>query len=263
MEEYRISIGAFEGPLDLLLHLVRQAEIDICDIFVSEITAQYLSYMDEVGTLDMDKASAFLEMAANLLYIKSRQLLPKPEPEVTEDGVPVESPEEQLIRQLRDYEAFKEAGAVLEEQYIEMSDSFCRLPEDIPLPPQRIEFKDPSLNQLIKAFRDLMDRAERKKSIDRLHRVRPDAFTIRTQLKTIRSKLKGRKEAISFEELLSEEPEKMEIIVTFMALLEMIAHGEILLRQPAPFEPIRIMEKKLLNGDAGYTYMDEEQENAE
>lgn len=263
MEEYRIAIDAFEGPLDLLLHLVRQAEIDICDIFVSEITSQYLKYMDDLGTLDMDKASAFLEMAATLLYIKSRQLLPKPEPETTEDGTPEESPEEQLIRQLRDYEAFKEAGAALEEQYNEMSESFSRLPEDVPLPPQRVEFKDPDLESLYNAFRDVLDRVERKKSINRLHRVRPDTFTIRSQLRTIRQKLRGRKEPLAFEDLLSPEAEKMEIIVTFMALLEMIAHGEILLKQPAPFEPIRIMEKKLLSGDAEYAYMDEEQETEE
>ena len=84
-ETYRVSLERFEGPLDLLLHLIQQAEIDIKDIFVSEITSQYLTYMRELDTLDMDTASEFLTMAATLLYIKSRQLLPRPPKETPEE----------------------------------------------------------------------------------------------------------------------------------------------------------------------------------
>ena len=99
MEEYRVSLSQFEGPLDLLLHLIEKAEVNIEDIFVSEITAQYLAMMDDLSELDMDRASSFLTVAAQLLLIKSRSLLPRP-PVESEDE---EDPETQLIRQLREY----------------------------------------------------------------------------------------------------------------------------------------------------------------
>ena len=108
---YEVHLNRFEGPLDLLLHLIEQAKVDIKDIFISEITAQYLALMDEVEELDMDTASEFLTMAATLVYIKSRSLLPRPPREEAQDE---EDPEEALVRQLREYKAFKEAGAKLE-----------------------------------------------------------------------------------------------------------------------------------------------------
>ena len=95
---YEVNLKEFQGPLDLLLHLIEQAEVDIKDIFISEITAQYLEYMGQIDTLDMDTASEFLTMAATLVYIKSRSLLPKPPKENTEE----EDPADALIRQLRD-----------------------------------------------------------------------------------------------------------------------------------------------------------------
>ena len=134
---YRVHIRQFDGPLDLLLHLIGRAEIDIADIFVSEITQQYLSYMDQLDEVDMDTASDFLAMAATLLYIKSRHLLPRPPREEAEDAQ--EDPEQALIRQLREYKAFKEAGGELQALLQSARDSFTRLPEDVPLPPPRVE----------------------------------------------------------------------------------------------------------------------------
>ena len=103
---YEVNLKEFQGPLDLLLHLIEQAEVDIKDIFISEITAQYLEYMGQIDTLDMDTASEFITMAATLVYIKSRSLLPKPPKENTEE----EDPADALIRQLREYRAAKETG---------------------------------------------------------------------------------------------------------------------------------------------------------
>ncbi|MBQ3132506.1 MAG: segregation/condensation protein A, partial [Clostridia bacterium] len=97
---YEVKLSRFEGPLDLLLHLIEQAEVDIKDIFISEITSQYLEYMNQIEELDMDTASEFLTMAATLVYIKSRSLLPRPPKETTEEE---EDPAEALIRQLREY----------------------------------------------------------------------------------------------------------------------------------------------------------------
>lgn len=105
---YYVSLKQFEGPLDLLLHLITRAKVDIKDIFVSEITEQYLASMGSVDELDMDTASEFLTMAATLLEIKSRALLPRP-PEPTEDGE--ETPEQTLIRRLEEYKLYRRARA--------------------------------------------------------------------------------------------------------------------------------------------------------
>lgn len=249
---YCVQLKQFEGPLDLLLHLIEESELDVKDIFVSEITAQYLSYMNQVDELDMDTASEFLTMAATLLYIKSRQLLPRPpkEDEAEED------PEELLIRQLRDYKAFKEASEKLRDLFDAAKGSFVRLPEDIPLPPKEVALDGTSMDGLFSAFLEMLERKnDRPEHITSQH-VNPDRYTVRSQTAKIRTILQ-RNTAVSFKELFDADANKMEMIVTFMALLEMIAHGEILLRQKTPFAPIRISADKLLLDDETYEYMDE------
>ena len=249
---YCVQLKQFEGPLDLLLHLIEESELDVKDIFVSEITAQYLSYMDQVDELDMDTASEFLTMAATLLYIKSRQLLPRPpkEDEAEED------PEELLIRQLRDYKAFKEASEKLRELFDAAKGSFVRLPEDVPLPPKEVALDGTSMDGLFSAFLDMLERkSDQPEHITSQH-VNPDRYTVRSQTGKIRTILQSNA-AVSFEELFEDDANKMEMIVTFMALLEMIARGEILLRQKTPFAPIRISADKLLLDDETYEYMDE------
>ena len=252
---YTVSLQQFEGPLDLLLHLIEEAEVDVKDIFVSEITAQYLSYMEQLDELDMDTASEFLSMAATLLYIKSRQLLPRPpkEDEAEED------PETLLIRQLRDYKACKEASEQLKSLFESAKDSHVRLPEDIPLPPKEVALDGATMDGLFAAFLEMLARKKDAPEIIRSQHVNPDRYTVRTQTAKIRSVLLE-KHAVSFEELFTKDAERMEIIATFMALLEMIARGEILLKQKAPFAPIRISADKLLLDDDNYEYMDESED---
>ena len=250
---YRVHLAQFDGPLDLLLHLIHEAELDIKDIFVSEITAQYLTYMQQIESLDMDMASEFLAMAATLLYIKSRQLLPRPPKEETEE----EDPETVLIRQLQEYQAFKEASAGLSELRRLARQSYTRLPEDVPLPPQKIELDGVSMDGLYAAFTALLDRLNGEEHAEKTHTVRPDAYSVRNQMRKLRDILTATP-SVRFEELFSGGAERMELIVTFMALLEMLAHGEISVKQKAPFAPIRITAKDLLlEGDEEYEYMDE------
>ena len=252
---YCVQLKQFEGPLDLLLHLIEESEVDVKDIFVSEITSQYLSYMDQVDELDMDTASEFLTMAATLLYIKSRQLLPRPPKEDDAE----EDPEELLIRQLRDYKAFKEASEKLRELFDAAKGSFARLPEDVPLPPKEVALDGTSMDGLFSAFLDMLERkTDRPEHITSQH-VNPDRYTVRSQTGKIRSILQ-KHSAVSFEELFETDTNKMEMIVTFMALLEMIARGEILLRQKSPFAPIRISADRLLLDDETYAYMDESED---
>lgn len=255
---YEVSISQFNGPLDLLLHLIEEAEIDIKDIFVSEITSQYLAYVEHLDGLDMDKVTEFLTMAATLLYIKSRQLLPRPPKEEVEE----EDPELVLIRQLREYKAFKEAADGLRTMFDETQADLTRLPEDVPLPPKNVELEGASMDGLYDAFLALLARAEANKPDEEkksLHNVRPDTYTVRDRIGHIRSKLTER-ETVDFSELFEADVSRMEMIVTFMALLEMINHGEITLRQSAPFAPIRIRAGRLSDDDEAYQYMDETDE---
>ena len=129
---YSVSLKQFDGPLDLLLTLIGKARIDIQDIFVSEITEQYLEYMDGVDELDMDSASEFLQMAATLVEIKSRAMLPKPPRIEDEEGL---SPEEALIRQLTEYKRFKEASAQMQRLETEAKYIITKLSEEFPLLP--------------------------------------------------------------------------------------------------------------------------------
>lgn len=252
MEEYRVSLSQFEGPLDLLLHLIDKAEINIEDIFVSEITAQYLSYMDDLDELDMDRASSFLTVAAQLLLIKSRSLLPRP-PIENEDE---EDPKEALLRQLREYKAFKEVSEELHNRFEEARKSYTRLPEDVVLPPQKFELQNASLDTLYQAFLEVLNREdETEEKQERTQSVRPDTFTVRDRVVHLRTRLKeGR---VRFTDLFSDTSSRMEKVVTFMALLEMLARGEVHITQGATFAPIYIRAKALSDNDGETVYMDE------
>lgn len=252
MEEYRVSLSQFEGPLDLLLHLIEKAEVNIEDIFVSEITSQYLAYMDDLSDLDMDRASSFLTVAAQLLLIKSRSLLPRPPAEDEEE----EDPKEALLRQLREYKAFKQASEALSERLEEVKKSFTRLPEDLILPPQKFELTNATLDQLYQSFIDILNREdEMEEKKDRTQNVRPDTFTVRDRVVVLRNRLKeGR---VRFTDLFTDTSTRMERIVTFMALLEMLARGEVHITQGATFAPIYIRAKALSENDGETVYMDE------
>ena len=252
MEEYRVSLSQFEGPLDLLLHLIDKAEINIEDIFVSEITSQYLAYMDDLSDLDMDRASSFLTVAAQLLLIKSRSLLPRPPVEEEDE----EDPKEALLRQLREYKAFKAAGAELNDRFEEAKKSFTRLPEDVVLPPQKFELDNATIDNLYSAFLDILNRDnEKEEKVDRTQNVRPDTFTVRDRVVHLRTRLKeGR---VRFADLFTDASSRMEKVVTFMALLEMLARGEIHITQGATFAPIYIRAKALSENDGETVYMDE------
>lgn len=249
MEEYRISLSSFEGPLDLLLHLIEKAELNIEDIFVSEITSQYLALMEDLSDIDMDRASAFLTMAAQLLLIKSRSLLPRPAAADEE-----EDPEAQLIRQLREYKAFKEASEGLSDRYDDFRKMYERLPEDIILPPQKVDISNATLENLYAAFYKVLNRDEKKEPVKTIRNVARESFTVRNRAVVIREKLKGKR--IRFEDLFTDASTRLEKIVTFMALLEMLSHGEVRVTQGATFAPIYIRAKELKSDDS-YIYMDE------
>ena len=232
---YIVSLKQFDGPLDLLLTLISNAKIDIHDIFVSEITEQYLETMKLVDELDMDSASEFLQMAATLLEIKSRSMLPKPpKPEDPEEL----SPEEALIKQLEEYRQFKEVSARMHELEEEARALLTKLPEEYPLPPPNIEITGLTLEKLIRAYRRVLERAARSEAADQMasREIRRDAHTVASCMARISRKV--RRGRCSFNELFNEEFTRQEVVTMFMALLELIKLNRLHVTQDSAYDEI-------------------------
>ncbi len=230
---YIVSLKQFDGPLDLLLALISRAKIDICDIFVSEITEQYLEYMAGVDELDMDAASEFLQMAATLIEIKSRALLPiPPKPEDPE----AETPEQALIRQLTEYKAFKETCEDLKRLEQTARLMLNKLPEEYPLPPPEYELTGLTLEGLTRAFLRVMERVKEDSEAPRQREIRRDIYTVQACMTRIQSRL--RKGAISFESLFDDEPCRAEVVGLFMGMLELLRLNRLRVRQRGIFGEI-------------------------
>ena len=232
---YIVSLKQFDGPLDLLLTLISNAKIDIHDIFVSEITEQYLETMKLVDELDMDSASEFLQMAATLLEIKSRAMLPKPPKPEDPDEL---SPEEALIRQLEEYKQFKEVTARMHQLEEEARALMTKLPEEYPLPPPNIEITGLTLEKLIRAYRRVLERAAKNDAADQMasREIRRDAHTIASCMARISRRL--RKGRCSFSELFDEEFTRQEIVTMFLALLELIKLNRVHVQQENAYDEI-------------------------
>ncbi len=250
---YHVHIKQFDGPLDLLLFLIEKAEVDIREVYVSEITSEFLSYLSELDELDMEQASSFITVAATLVYMKSRVLMPKPRAEAEDEE---EDPGEALIRQLREYKAFKEASKGLRELYGEAALMHGRLPTEYPLPPREIILKDTTVDGLYRALLAALDRLPEEEKAAPVRAVEADRFTIRACSGSIRTVLRQKGGRISFLAY-TEGRGKLEIIVTFMSLLEMMRRGEVRLRQETGFGDIDIVEASLIEDDTGLSYDDE------
>ncbi|MBQ3169478.1 MAG: segregation/condensation protein A [Clostridia bacterium] len=221
---YVVDLKQYEysGPLDLLLDMISHAKIDIKDIFISEITEQYLESMSQLNDLDMDSASEFLQMAATLLEIKSRALLPKPPVEEDPDA---ESPEEALIRQLEEYKKFKEISTEMKQLEEEAKSLLTKLPEEYPLPPPTIELTGLTLSGLAKAFARVLKRLEEQAENEQFERfskaeMRREVFTVGQCMARIQKRIKAG--PVNFFSLFEDAPTKEEVITVFLALLELL-----------------------------------------
>ena len=234
---YVVSLSQFEGPLDLLLHLISKAKVDIKDIFVSEITEQYLASLEGIDDLDMEVASEFLTMAATLLEIKSRALLPRP-PAPEEEGE--ETPEQALIRRLEEYKLYKESAGQMKEFEKAAFQVFSKLPEEYPLPPQPIELTGLSLDGLVRALERIIARQTQVEDPGRVFRaITRDKFTIEQCVFNLTSRL--RKGPVLFTDLLSSYVTRNEIVSYFMAMLELLKMGRLHAQQEEAFDDILIL----------------------
>jgi segregation and condensation protein A len=231
-EEYKIRLEIFEGPLDLLLHLIRKNEVDIFDIPISLITDQYLEYLDMMKALNINVAGDFLVMASTLVHIKSRLLLPEQD---MEDGE--EDPRIEITRPLLEYLKFKEVAGELSAREMLDRDVFKRFVAD----DYTSEFKDDeaqldvNLFQLMDAFKRILE----KKIPDARITFKADNWTIKDKIALILEELKE-KTTVFFKDLFTESKTISEFVVTFLAILELVHMGLIRVYQPSIDKEIRL-----------------------
>lgn len=240
------KLEAFEGPLDLLLHLIDKAEIDINEVSISEITDQYLEYLHNMQELELEVTSEFLVMAATLLSIKSKQLLPKPPVIEMDDDFGFyedeEDPQEELIRQLIEYRKYKGIAEQLHEMEWERRLIFTKEPEDLtPFMPEIQENPVQGLHtqDLIEAFQRAIRKAAKRSAVARIHR---DEISVKDRIKEVVSVLAahGKGDRLLFSKLLHAEMYRHEIVVTFLAILELMKMKQIVCYQNKLFDDIVI-----------------------
>ena len=238
--DYTTKISNFEGPLDLLLYLVNKAEISIRDIFVSEVTEQFIEYVRSAEDLDMERESEYLGMAATLLEIKSKELLPIMQFDWENDGMEddmFDDPQENIFRQLEEYKLFKEASENLKKQ--ETVDIFYKEPDESATD-VRIEYTDFNLKNLVDAFSKLLARLDLEKRIKNAQKEIPkEVFTVADKINYIKTTMLER-QTCSFFELFKEDASRMEVITTFQAILELLKLQYLTCEQSETFGDITI-----------------------
>jgi len=228
--DYKVRLEIFEGPLDLLLYLIKRDEVDIQQISIRRITSQYLEYLETFRMLNIDLAAEFIVMAANLMYLKSRTLLPRseqpPDEEAEEDD-----PRWELIRQLIEYKKFKDAAHFLSQREVEQEGSFAHQPE----PPAPDEEPPPlaevSIFDLIRSFQNVLKRFEESHD---LGDIVDDRFTVADKIEMMLERVPPGS-STSFEGLFAEAATRAEVIVTFLALLELMKMNQFTVEQSGSF----------------------------
>jgi segregation and condensation protein A len=229
-ELYTVRLEVFEGPLDLLLHLIRRNQVDIYDIPIATITDQYLDYLGLMKALNLDVAGEFLLMAATLLHIKSKMLLPSPPEEEEEE----DDPRAELVNRLLEYEKYKEAAVRLHERDILERDTF--VPGKQAEESEERGLVEVGVFELIEALKDVLNRYSPETAYD----ITLDRITIEERIAQILETVKAEGKELLFSSLFSGVSSKDDIIITFLALLELIKMRMIKVYQRVPFGPIEI-----------------------
>jgi len=232
-EAYQVELTGFQGPMDLLLHLIDREQVDIYDIPIARITDQFIQHIEVIKTISLDEAGEFIAMAATLMVIKMKMLMPSHGEE--EDGEE-EDPRAELVRKLIEYRRFKDAAEALQQQETERRSYHLRQTRfpytgDLDLEPKlRIEMFD-----LLSALAGIFDRMQSR----HVHDIIRESFTVEEKMSLIEEKV-GSGGTVRFEDLFSGDSIKMEVIVTFIAILEMVKRGRLNFMQTEPGAPIWI-----------------------
>jgi segregation and condensation protein A len=225
-KDYKVKLEIFEGPLDLLLYLIKKDEIGIYDVSIERITKQYLAYINTFKMLNVELASEFIVMAANLMYIKSRELLPQIL-QPPEDDADEEDPRWELIRQLVEYKKFKDAAQFLGHQEIKGDEFFATNPEPLDLSALPEIAGQVGIFDLIRAFQRVLKRFENTTDI---REIVSDRFTVADKIEHLLVAVPiGAR--VSFETLFSDAASRVEVIVTFLAVLELMKLNQLMIEQ--------------------------------
>lgn len=239
-QKYAIKIENFEGPLDLLCHLIEKNKMDIYDIHLNEITDQYIQYLNQMEKMNLEIASEFVVMASTLLYLKSKNLLPKQEEEEEE------LTEEELIRRIIEYKKFKEISKVLKQNYIENGNRYYKVQENIELPKQKLEKKYD--NQVIpKTYQQLLERTsvrlnQNAKNIEKIALV--ENYTVASKVKEMFKVLVKQKRFVFNKMFSLNKHNKQEVVTAFSGLLEMSRRKKVETTQEELFGDITVEKTK-------------------
>jgi segregation and condensation protein A len=238
-EAYSVKLASFEGPLDLLVHLIKKHEVNIYDIPIALITRQYLDYVEVMQELNLDTVGEFLVMAATLIHIKSKMLLPRVDPTQEE---PEEDPRDALVRRLLEHQKFKAAAELLHERAVLRGAQWIRPDERVAEIAGEEYAYEPDLEvdlfSLLAAFRGVLERARHRPPV----LLPPQQISIEHRMEQLLETL-SETEACGFEELFAQDDSRGGMIVTFLALLEMIRLKLIRVFQTAQLGPIRVYKR--------------------
>lgn len=235
---YKVKLEVFEGPLDLLLYLIKKEEVDIYDIPIERITHQYMEYLTLMQMLNLEVAGEFLVMAATLMYIKSRMLLPQDQ-QVTDTAADEgEDPRWELIRQLVEYKKFKDAALQLGQRQEQQANIFARRAGDLPVEAEAgVTLAEVSIFDLINAFNEVLKKASAREDF---REIIEEKYTVSDKIEEILYTLRERSQML-FSELFAGAVSRAEIVVMFLALLELIRLKRLKVRQDRPFGEIHVL----------------------
>ncbi len=239
MSEYQVKFEVFEGPLDLLLYLIKKEEVDIYSVNLTKLASQFIEYIEMMREFDLEIAGEFLVMASTLMYIKSRELLPVEQQAVVEDEEGGEDPRWELIRQLVEYKKFKDAAAQLQTLEARQEGVFPRLPIKPQFEEEKATKQDISVFDLLNAVNAVLKRFEKR---DNPREIFEDKWTVSEKIELIvRVMEKGT--AVRFSELFEDAMSRSEVVCTFLALLELIRLKQLVCGQSSDFGEIEIRKR--------------------
>jgi segregation and condensation protein A len=236
MAEYKVKFEVFEGPLDLLLYLIKKEEVDIYEVNLTRLATQFIEYIDTMRMLDLEIAGEFLVMAATLMYIKSRELLPVHQQAQVEGEEEGEDPRWELIRQLVEYRKFKDAAAQLQVLEARQEDVFPRTPGKLEFEPEAPARPEASIFDLVNAVNAVLKRFGQRED---LRDIFEDKWTVSEKIEHLMRVLSERA-SVRFSELFEGVTSRSEVVVTFLALLELIRLRQVTAIQREPFGEIEL-----------------------
>jgi segregation and condensation protein A len=237
MADYKVQFEVFEGPLDLLLYLIKKEEVDIYEVNLTQLATRFIAYIETMRLLDLEIAGEFLVMAATLMYIKSRELLPKDQQVQAEGEEEEDDPRWELIRQLVEYKKFKDAAAQLQELELRQEAIFPRLPPKLEFErTQGANKAEASIFDLVSAVGDVLKRFSERED---LREIFEDRWSVSEKIELLRRQIIARPR-LRFSELFENATSRSEVVVTFLAMLELIRLRVLVALQSEEFGDIEI-----------------------